>query len=231
MTATFKGFPVRTMGFLGELSAHNNREWFTENKSRYEKDVLHPALQFIEAMAPQLAEFAPRFRASSRRVGGSLMRVYRDTRFASDKRPYKTNIGIQFRHEMGKDVHAPGYYLHIEPGQVFLGTGIWRPDPHSLSRLREAILDNPAAWKKARDYRPFKSRFSLDGDSLVRPPRGVDPEHPLLEDLKRKDFIATMPLQEGDIHRKDFVNRVSKAYESATPFMEFLCLALEVPYR
>lgn len=219
------------MAFLAELSANNNRDWFAANKSRYESDVLQPALQFIEAMAPRLAEFAPSFRASSRRVGGSLMRVYRDTRFGHDKRPYKTNIGIQFRHELGKDVHAPGFYLHIEPGEVFLGAGIWRPDPRSLARLREAIQDNPAAWKKACGHRPFKTRFTLGGDTLLRPPRGVDPAHPLLEDLKRKDFIGTMPLEEEDILRKDVVTKVSTAYQAAGPFMEFLCLALEVPYR
>ena len=106
-------FSAATFSFLEELAAHNNRAWFEANKSRYESVVREPALQFIAAMAPLLAEFAPHFRAEPRRVGGSLMRVHRDTRFSRDKSPYKTNIGIQFRHALGKDVHAPGFYLHV----------------------------------------------------------------------------------------------------------------------
>jgi len=231
MIQAFQGFPPQTLQFLAELAANNDRDWFKQNKSRYEIHVLQPALSFIPAMAPVLAEFAPRFRASPRRVGGSLMRVYRDTRFTSDKRPYKTNIGIQFRHEAGKDVHAPGYYLHIEPGGSFLAAGIWRPDPRALGRLREAIQDSPAGWKRARDHGPFRRRFELVGDSLQRPPRGVDPGHPLLQDLKRKDLIASMPLEAAELQRRDFAARAGKAYASASPFMEFLCLALELAYR
>ena len=231
MNSPFQGFPPQTLQFLAELAANNDRDWFNRNKARYEALVLQPSLSFIEAMAPLLAGFAPRFKADPRRAGGSLMRVYRDTRFSRDKRPYKTNIGIQLRHEAGKDVHAPGYYLHVEPGESFLAVGIWRPDPRSLGRLREAIQDSPAGWKRARDHAPFRRRFELVGDSLQRPPRGVAPDHPLIQDLKRKDLIASMPLETAELHRRDFAARAGKAYEAASPFMEFLCLALELPYR
>ena len=101
-------FTKSTFSFLDELAASNNRAWFEENKSRYESLVREPALAFIEAMEPALRKFAPNLRAEPRKVGGSLMRVFRDTRFSRDKTPYKTNIGIQFRHSLGKDVHAPG---------------------------------------------------------------------------------------------------------------------------
>ena len=101
-------FEPRTVRFLEELKANNNREWFKEHKSRYEEEVLDVALRFIISMQEPLAEIAPRFTAVPTRVGGSLMRVYRDTRFSKNKLPYKTNIGIQFRHEQAKDVHSPG---------------------------------------------------------------------------------------------------------------------------
>ncbi len=84
------------------------------------------------------------------------MRVFRDTRFGRDKTPYKTNVGIQFRHSQGKDVHAPGYYVHIEPGRHFIGAGMWRPDPVSLAGIRDAIVERTAAWKSARDAAPFR---------------------------------------------------------------------------
>ena len=116
----FSGFGADTRRFLAELEGNNNRDWFQANKHRYDEFVLEPSLEFIAAMGPLLEEISPHFLAIPKRVGGSLMRVYRDTRFGHDKRPYKTNIGIQFRHEMGKDVHAPGYYLHIETASCFL---------------------------------------------------------------------------------------------------------------
>ncbi len=116
------------------------------------------------------------------------MRVYRDTRFANDKTPFKTNVGIQFRHELGKDVHAPGFYLHIEPGNCFLGAGIWRPESKVLAAIREFIADNPNGWREAVGARAFKKDWELVGTTLVRPPRGFEPDHPLIVDLKRKDF-------------------------------------------
>ncbi|MDH5215569.1 MAG: TIGR02453 family protein, partial [Gammaproteobacteria bacterium] len=140
MTAgRYASFKPETLEFLRELAANNNREWFAENKKRYEEQVLDVALNFIQSMHDPLRKIAPHFTAVPKRVGGSLMRVYRDTRFSKDKIPYKTNIGIQFRHGKAKDVHAPGFYLHIHPDEVFLGAGIWRPESSALAALRDRI--------------------------------------------------------------------------------------------
>jgi uncharacterized protein (TIGR02453 family) len=108
----FEGFPKIAIPFLKKIKKNNNREWFNKNKQLYEDSIRSPSLQFIEAMRePLRMELSPHFVAVVKKIGGSLMRVYRDTRFAKDKTPYKTNVGIQFRHELGKDVHAPGLYL------------------------------------------------------------------------------------------------------------------------
>src|SRR5665811_1482075 len=104
-------------------------------RDSYEREVLEPALAFVHAFGPKLRKISPFFVASDDRVGGSLMRVYRDTRFAKDKTPYKTNVGIQFRHEQGRDVHAPGFYLHISPEECFFAVGCWHPDPDALGRI------------------------------------------------------------------------------------------------
>src|SRR5678815_2121248 len=109
----FEGFSDETFAFLGELEEHNQRDWFEANKSRYERVVREPALAFVRDMGRRLAEVAPALRADDRKVGGSMMRVHRDTRFSKDKSPYKTNVGIQFRHEAGKDVHAVGLYVPV----------------------------------------------------------------------------------------------------------------------
>ena len=120
----FRGFDASLLQFLEELADNNHRSWFQINKERYETAVLEPSLAFIREFAPRLKKISPYFVASDRRVGGSLMRVYRDTRFGKDKTPYKTNVGIQFRHEFGKDVHAPGFYVHLVPGQRFLALAV-----------------------------------------------------------------------------------------------------------
>ena len=223
-------FEPRTLRFLEELRANNNREWFKEHKPRYEEDVLDVALRFIISMQDPLADIAPRFTAVPTRVGGSLMRVYRDTRFSKNKLPYKTNIGIQFRHEQAKDVHSPGYYVHIDPDQVFIGAGMWRPDSEPLKGIRERIVARPAEWQRAIGGKTFKRQFDLGGERLTRPPRGFDKDHPCIEDIKRKSFIAVREFDVSDCLKPQFQRTVETTFRAAEPFMRFLCSAVGVRY-
>lgn len=229
-TSEFAGFPAETAQFLSELAENNQREWFKENKHRYERHVLEPALEFINAMNPRLEKISRHFVAIGKRTGGSLMRVYRDTRFSKNKTPYKTNVGIQFRHELGKDVHAPGFYLHIQPKNCFLGTGIWRPDSDALAAIRNSIAENPGKWKRARDSKRFVEHFRLGGDRLKRPPRGYVANHPFIEDLKRKDFIAVSEFPINRIRSAEFIDEVAARYATARPLMKFLCAALDLRF-
>jgi uncharacterized protein (TIGR02453 family) len=226
----FTGFEPTVFQFLEELADNNNRPWFQENKWRYEREVLEPCLAFIRAVQPRLKKISPCFVASDRRVGGSLMRVYRDTRFAKDKTPYKTNVGIQFRHELGRDVHAPGFYVHVASDECFLAIGVWRPDANSLGQIRQAIVDQPDRWRRARDDRKFRQQFVLEGDSLKSPPRGFEPDHPLIEDLKRTDFIGLRELSEQAVLTARFPDAVAASFAASRPFMRFLCDALKVPF-
>jgi len=223
-------FEEQTIAFLEELAANNNREWFKENKARYEEQVLDVALRFIQSMQAPLAKIAPHFAAIPQRMGGSLMRVYRDTRFSKNKLPYKTNIGIQFRHEQAKDVHSPGYYVHIDPDQVFLGVGMWRPDSDSLRSIRERIVAKPAEWSRLLADAKFKRQFELGGESLKRPPRGFDKEHEHIGDIMRKSFMGVRNLDVEDCLRPGFQRKVETSFNAATPFMKFLCKAVGVPY-
>ncbi len=223
-------FSKATFKFLDELAANNRREWFEANKPRYESLVREPALEFIEAMAPELEKFAPHFRADIRKTGGSLMRVFRDTRFSRDKRPYKTNIGIQFRHELGKDVHAPGFYLHIAAEECFLGVGCWHPEPGALGKIRDLIAENPEKWFAARDDKKFAAAWTLEGDRLTRPPRGYPADHIALEDIKRKDFVGLAPLSYQEVLGSELVKLTSARFAAAGALMGFLCAALNVRY-
>ncbi len=226
----FSGFPKQTMVFLKDLAANNNREWFQTNKTRYEAAILEPALGLIAAMQKPLESISPHLLAVPKKVGGSLMRIYKDTRFSKEKTPYKTNIGIHFRHEMGKDVHAPGCYLHIEPDDIFLGVEIWHPDKEPLAIIREAIADDPTAWKKAVRSKQFLSEWTLSGDSLKRPPAGFDADHPLIDEIKRKDFIGVAHLEPEMIHSAKLIPEIVSRFKKGTGLMTFLCRALDVPF-
>jgi uncharacterized protein (TIGR02453 family) len=212
--------------FFRELKGNNNREWFEANKQRYEKEVREPLLRFIADFGLRLAEISPHYLADPRRSGGSLFRINRDIRFSSDKSPYKTAAGIQFRHERGKDVHAPGFYLHLEPDEVFVGVGLWHPEPEALAKIRDALVAQPERWQRAISDQEFKAVYTLGGESLTRPPKGYDPNHPLIEDLKRKDFIASGRLSEEEVCRYNFIDRYAERCRKASLFMEFLTRSL-----
>ncbi len=223
-------FSTDTLEFLAELRENNNRDWFQANKERYETLVREPALDFIETMQPLLSDISEHFTAIPKKTGGSLMRVYRDTRFSRDKTPYKTNIGIQFRHNAGKDIHAPGYYVHISNEQNFLGVGLWHPESKVLSKIRDFIVEQPDHWKNARNTNNFRQFFELQGDVLQRPPRGYAKDHPWVEDLKRKDFIGMHELDDLTVTETGFSARVAHIFNNASPFMRFLCRALDLPF-
>ncbi len=223
-------FSQETFDFLVELTNNNSRAWFELHKPRYEVLVREPALNFIEAMVPALNTFAPAFRAEPRKIGGSLMRVYRDTRFSRDKTPFKTNIGIQFRHQLGKDIHAPGFYVHISPEECFFAVGCWHPDADALGKMRELIASKPEQWFSVRDEQKFLAQWTLAGDSLLRPPRGYAENHPAITDIKRKDFIAIAPLTRSEVTGTGLVKLAEQQFSLSVPFMKFLCEAIEIPY-
>ncbi|GBD84824.1 hypothetical protein BMS3Abin02_01218 [bacterium BMS3Abin02] len=225
-----RSFTPALFSFLRDLEANNDREWFNANKQRYERSVRQPGLRFVDDFAPHLAKISPHFVADARANGGSMFRIYRDVRFTRDKTPYKTNTGFQFRHEAGRDVHAPGFYLNLEPGAVFAGVGLWRPDATSARSVREAIVEDPVRWKRVTRSKRFLDVYVLEGDALKRPPRDFDPEHPLIDDLKRKDFIASTHLTQKAVTSEGFLDTYAKLCRTAAPFMEFLCDAVGVPF-
>jgi uncharacterized protein (TIGR02453 family) len=216
--------------FLRDLDANNEREWFHEHKQRYLDSVQEPAMEFIIDFKPKLEQISPHFTAEAKTVGGSLFRIQRDTRFSKDKTPYKQNTGMQFRHEAGKDAHAPGFYLHLQPGECWAGVGLWRPETKVAYQIREYIAEHPAEWKKASRGKRFTDAWELSGESLVRPPRGFDEDHPLIDDLKRKDFIASTRLTQKQITSEGFVDEYAELNKRAAPFMGFLCQAVGVPF-
>lgn len=187
-------FTPRLFQFLEQLRRNNRRTWFLKHKQDFEEFGRQPSLRFIADLRLRLREISPWLVADPKPNGGSLFRIYRDVRFSKDKSPYKTHIGMHFRHANASEtVHAPGLYLHLEPGQCFLAGGVWQPEPRSLARIRDAVAWKPDEWRKT------KRGLELGGDTLSRAPRGYPADHPLIEDLKRKDFVASVDLSQAQI--------------------------------
>jgi len=219
-------FSAALFQFLSELKANNNREWFQANKPRFEAEVKGPVLAFIMAFADPLATINKHYLADPRPVGGSMFRINRDTRFAHDKSPYKTNVGAQFRHaSCTRDVHSPGFYLHLEPGGCFASSGLWHPDPEALRKVRERIVSHTRAWKALRE-----GGIEVGGETLKRVPAGFDPGHPFAEDFKLKDFYTHTPLRDRDLLAPDFLERFTAICKGNAPLVAFLTKALELPW-
>lgn len=215
--------------FLEELKAHNDRIWFKSNQARFEQTVREPLLAFIAAFEEPLANISPSMLAIAKKSGGSMFRIHRDTRFSKDKSPYKTWAAVQFRHEAGRDAHAPCYYLHLAPGDVFVGAGIWHPDRAALDAIRVLIDEKPAKWVKARDA-VLLAGWDLEGEALKRIPRGYAAEHPLADDLRRKEFIAVRRLSEQDVVQSGFLQRYTDLCREPIELMKFLTEALGLPF-
>jgi uncharacterized protein (TIGR02453 family) len=224
-------FSPELFAFLTELRMNNNRTWFLANKDRYESAVRAPFLQFIADFGPLLRTISRHFVADPRPTGGSLFRIYRDARFSKDKSPYKTQAAAHFPHgATSKDVHAPGFYLHLEPGNCFAGAGLWHPDAPSLGQVRDAIVAHAAQWKRVNSAKAFTSRFASWGEKLKRAPSGYDPQHPCIEDLKRKDFVTTVRFTEGEACAPDFLDWFTESCRIAAPLMQFLTEAVGLPW-
>ena len=216
-------FTPESFAFLRELRENNNREWFAQNKQRYEREVRDPALRFISDFGPHLSRIAPRLVADPRR---SMFRIYRDTRFSRDKSPYKTHVGIHFFHEKAKAAASvPGFYLHISPGECFAGAGIWHPDPGSLAKVRQAIAAKSPDWLRIK-----KSKLPIEGGSLKRPPRGFAADHPLIDDLKRTDFITSVRLKDSDLTSPSFLASFDRACKKMTPLVAFVAKSLRLSW-
>ena len=216
--------------FLEDLRAHNDRAWFAENKERYIDAVQEPAFEFVRSFGSYLHQISPHFVADDRPTGGSLFRIHRDVRFSKDKSPYKTHVGIDFRHRASRDVHSPSFYLHLSPGEIFAAAGVWHPDSKTLQKIRTAIVEKPDRWRRAAHGKEFDSHFRLSGDVLKRAPLGFDAEHPLVEDLKFKDHVCSAMLDERMVTSESFLPQYAALCRQAGPYVAFLCDALGLPF-
>lgn len=236
MTDSFTGFNADFWQFFTELKDNNNREWFAANKGRYQDRVVAPISAFISAIGPKLRDISRHYTADPRPNKGSMFRIYRDVRFAKDKRPYKEHAAAHFRHHLGKNAHAPGFYVHLEEGNIRYGGGIWTPPTETLGKIRQRIVDKPDKWRTVIENEDIIRQFgAVRGDGLKRPPRdidgGIDADAVHMADLKRKSFFAIKDAGSSDMaSRADFVDEVITTFEAATPLMYFISDAIGVEF-
>lgn len=206
--------------FLTDLKTNNDREWFKANRERFAAEVEAPLRRFVADAGAALGELSPAY------AEGTVFRIYRDTRFSRDKRPFKTAASAHFSHRARRRMHTvPGFYLHLEPGNCMGGGGMYRPEPDALGRVRDRIAAHPDEWAEV-----LAAGVPVQGESLKRPPNGYDPSHCFVDDLKRKDHVVLVPFSEADVLRPDFLDAYVEVCRSAAPLIAFLTRALDLEW-
>jgi uncharacterized protein (TIGR02453 family) len=202
--------------FLRDLKANNDRAWFADNRSRYVNDVEGPMLAFIGDFAPRLRSISVAYVADQRRMGGSMYRIHRDTRFSPDKTPYKTWMAAKFSHETKRtQPDVPGFYLHIGLDESYGGGGVYHVERPALTRIRQRMIDDPRAWSAVR------ATVQVEGEQLKRAPAGFPNTHEHIEDLKRQNLFALQTFSVSQVTADDFLDRFTQTCAAVAPLVEF----------
>ncbi len=221
MYPPFDGFPRKGIEFFKRLKRNNNRPWFEKHKNDYEAFVKLPMQSLVAALQPHFAQFASEYEVNPKR---SVFRIYRDIRFSKDKTPYKTHTAAHFvLSGRPKGFLGSGYYLHIGPGEIFAGAGIYMPDGDQLKKIRSRISSAGDEFLSIMTNKRFKKLFGkLEGDKLKRVPQGYEENHPMAEWLKFKQFFVGVSWGESKAYRKQLVVDIANAFETVTPLVRFL---------
>ncbi len=211
-----------TLKFLKGLKKNNNKPWFDSHRSDYES-AKADFVNFIQAVIDKHGKKDKTI--ASLKAKDSIFRINRDVRFSKDKSPYKTNFGASIN-QGGKKSMLAGYYFHCEPGEAFVGGGIWQPMPPELKKVRQEVDYNFEEFKKIIGSKKFKSVYKelYKGNdvSLVRLPKGYEENNPAAEFLKLKSYLAMTTLSEKDLTSKDLLKKTLLAFEALQPLIEFL---------
>ena len=224
-------FSDASFKFLRGLARHNDKAWFDLHRQDYEAQVRQPFLRLIADLPPAVAAISPHFRSDPRTVGGSLFRIHRDARFSNDKSPYKTWQGARLFHERRREVAAPSFYVHLQPGENFVGAGLWHPEPETQRRVRHFILDNPGSWKAAAHVPALRKRFDFEeSEKLVRPPRGFPADFEFIDDLKHRNWVFWRALDDATMTGPRLRRTVEADLAALAPFIDYLCAALDLEF-
>ena len=224
-------FSPKSFTFLRGIARHNERAWFHAHKADYEAHVRVPFQRLLGDLQPALAAISTHYRSDPRPVGGSMFRIQRDTRFSGDKAPYKGWQGARLFHERRRELAAPSFYLHLQPGHCFVGAGLWHPEPPTQRAVRQFIFDNPGSWKAVAHAPAFRRRFNFEtAEKLVRPPRGFPADFAFIDDLKHRNFVAVRALDDAVFTGPRLRQAIEKDLQGLAPFVDYLCAALDLEF-
>jgi uncharacterized protein (TIGR02453 family) len=226
----FAGFTPAAIQFMADLAQNNDRAWFQPRKTDYERLVKEPMEAMITELTVHLSERDIPLRADPRR---SPFRIYRDTRFSRDKSPYKTHIGASFPwvdqlDEAGESVdeesHGNGGYFNFQPGEMYVGGGMWMAAKPRLDALRRAVLEEPDRVRSAIEEPGFVAWFGevRSHEELKRTPPGYPPDHPMAHMFRWKDLVFGRRLADEEVCSPDLPRRLAEGYEAALPVFRFL---------
>ena len=218
--ARFSGFPKAGFQFLRDLKKNNDREWFQERKSVYEECVKGPMTELVLALGEEFEQFAPEYLTDPRKA---IYRIHRDTRFSNDKTPYKTHVAASFNHKALAKHAAAGFYFHLSPAEILMGGGVYMPGSAELLAIRRHIAEEPAAYETHVQGRTFKRYFGeVTGEKLSRPPKGFPADHPAVETLKQKQFLAGATLEPELALSPKLLPELTKRFKAIAPFIDYL---------
>ena len=225
----FTGFRPEAVDFLADLAQNNERSWFHAHKAQYETLLKEPMEALVAGLAESLDARGVPLQAHPK---GSIFRIYRDTRFARDKSPYKTHLGASFPWVAGMDAdtaishteHANGAYFHLQPGNNFAGGGMWRATKPRLDAFRQAILDDEDRVRDALEDPAFLEEFGPveSHDTLKRVPPGYPPDHPMADMFRFKDIVFGRRLSDDEVYSPALPDILADAYRKASPVFRFL---------
>ena len=219
MKTDFPGFSPAALRFFIQLKRHNNRPWFLKNKETYEREIKEPMLSLVLALNSELRNFAPELVTEPKRA---IYRIYRDVRFSADKSPYKTHTAALFAPRgLGKHACA-GLYFHFAPDELLLAGGVYMPGPKELLAIRNHIAANTTAFRKILAHRQIAALGGLQGDQLVRVPKGFAPVHPAADLLRYKQFLVWVKHPPEMALNKDLLPLLEQTFRTLLPMVRFL---------
>lgn len=221
---TFSGFSPETLQFFTRLRANNHKPWFEAHRSDYEVNVMEPARELVVALGERLRALAPNIMADPR-VNKSIFRIYRDTRFSKDKTPYKTNLALWFPvSQGGAKFDHPGYYFHLEPGNLMLGAGIHGFSKPWLKAYRDAVIDSELGPSLAKTIMMVADKgYRVGEKTYKRPPQGYDPNHKLAELLLYSGLTTGADLGiPTELFSVDLVDYCFERFQDMTPIVNWL---------
>jgi uncharacterized protein (TIGR02453 family) len=213
-------FRPEALTFLRNLGRHNDREWFQPRKAQFEAELKEPMLAVIRKVTDAMTDFAPAF---VRPAEKSIFRIYRDTRFSNDKRPYKTHVAAWWSHQGLEKTSGAGYYFHVSAKEMIVAAGAYMPEKDQLAQIRHWLLDHHEEFRKLLKSAAVRKTYSeFEGNALTRPPKGFPAEHPALDLVRYKQWGLSATLPADTALRPDLAAVVIRHFKIAAPIVDAL---------